>query len=284
MKANVITANQQTFNTSVIEESHQRPVLVDFWAPWCGPCRMLTPILERLAAEGEGDWLLAKVNSDENQQLSRHYGVRGIPNVKLFKDGHVVDEFVGARPKSLIKEFLAKWVTSKLDIQLAEIEAQIGEGELKSSRATLEELMSQEPDNERGHIALARLALAERHPEAAIKHLELISTLGPNHTYAEQLRARARFTRGTEESIAKLEATVKEEPSHLAARLELACAAALAQDYEKAAEQLFYILERNRSFQNGAAHQAMLDLFLLMGEDDPRTKEYRQRLSWLIFA
>jgi putative thioredoxin len=252
---------------------------------------MLTPILERLAAEGEGEWLLAKVNSDDNQQLSRDYGVRGIPNVKLFKDGKVVDEFVGARPKGFVKEFLAKWVTSKLDIEIAEIEAQIGEGELKKSRATLEQLMSQHPDYERGHIALARLALAERHPEVAIKHLELISTIGPNHIIAEQLRAHARFRRGTDtypaksdKSIEKLEATVKEEPSHLAARFELACAAALAQDYEKAAQQLFYILERNRSFQKRAAHQAMLDLFLLMGEDDPRTKEYRQRLSWLIFA
>ncbi|MCA9973986.1 MAG: thioredoxin, partial [Anaerolineales bacterium] len=107
MAENVIfNVDQGSFQQQVIAASHTAPVLVDFWAPWCGPCRMLTPVLERMAQAYGGRFRLAKLNTDENPQLSMQYGVRGIPNVKLFKNGRVVDEFVGAQPEPMVRQFL----------------------------------------------------------------------------------------------------------------------------------------------------------------------------------
>lgn len=284
MKANVIEANEETFMQDVIKKSHETPVLVDFWAPWCGPCRSLTPVLEQLAGEGEGRWLLAKVNSDENQMLARQYNVRGIPNVKLFKDGAVVDEFVGAQPKPGVRRFLQKWITSKLDERLIQVEQLISQQQFKKARSLLEGLVRQERDNEAIRLSLAQLELSEGNAETALSHLEFIPARSPYGALAEQLRAKARFSGAESVSLDTLLANAEVDASNLGLRFELAHAAVSAGDYDLAAQSLLYIIQRERNFEDGAARKAMLDLFVLMGEDDSRTAQYRQQFSWILFS
>lgn len=284
MKANVIEVNEQTFQTEVIERSRHVPVLVDFWAPWCGPCRMLTPVLEQLAAEGEGKWILAKVNSDENPQLAQRYRVQGIPNVKAFREGALVDEFVGVQPRPAIQRFLDKLVPNKLDESVAAAEQAIREGDSEVARVALEEVLAEKPDHERAHLAMARVELAAGNHDAAEAHLEAVPPRGPHGPEAESLQAQLRFAATPDQGEQALQARVAAEPTDLEARYDLARLAARQGEYDTAAQHFLGILEQQRDFKEGAAHQALLDLFVLLGNDDPRTQTYRKRLSWLLFA
>jgi putative thioredoxin len=284
MQPNVIIANEDTFQATVLERSFQTLVLVDFWAPWCGPCRMLTPVLEQLAAAGNGSWILAKVNSDENPRLAQQYGVRGIPNVKAFRDGSVIDEFVGAQPKPVVQRFIEKLLPNHLDESVERAEHLLNDGDLDAARAALEAVLAEKPDHERAHLAIARLEVEERDGQAALVHLGAIPARGRYGRQAEQVRAQARLIPEDPATLEALMVQVEQNPDDLTSLHTLARAAAWEGQYDLAAQQLLRILEKQRDFAGGAAHRDLLDLFVLMGEENPLTREYRQRLGWLIFA
>ncbi|MGH2543108.1 MAG: thioredoxin [Ardenticatenaceae bacterium] len=284
MNSYVIEVGERSFQEDVIERSRGVPVLVDFWAPWCGPCRMLTPVLEQLAAEGNGSWVLAKVNSDENPRLAQRYDVRGIPNVKAFRDGKLVAEFVGAQPRAMVQRFLEQLLPNELDESVSRAEELLSAGKTKLARAALKDVLREKPDHDAAHLAMARVELTESDPQAALAHLDAIPAEGPLGPAAKMLRAQARFSDTQESSVQELAARIDENPADLDSRYELARLAVQRGDYDTAAEQLLYVIEKQRDFRDGAAHQAILDLFTIMGEDDPRTRQYRKKLGMLLFA
>src|SRR5437763_7315895 len=156
-----------TFEDDVIEASFERPVVVDFWAPWCGPCRMLGPLLERLAGDADGAWLLAKVNVDQNPEVAARYGVQGIPAVKGFRDGRVVAEFVGAQAEPTVRRFLERLAPSTADRDVAEGQRLAGLDESAAAESAFRRALAAQPNHPGALLGLGRVLVeSERLAEA----------------------------------------------------------------------------------------------------------------------
>ncbi len=277
----VIEINETNFEREVVQASHHTPVLLDFWAPWCGPCRALTPVLEKLAAEFTGRFVLAKVNADDNQALAMQFGVRGIPSVKLVVEGRVVDEFTGALPEAAIREFLAARLPSAADEMGREAMRVHSAGDSQRALALLEEARALEPDNDR--VALDQVALLAElgHLEQAQTILDALPLLARESQRAQELSARLDFARKAAGAgdTAALEARVADDADDLAARLALAEAWVAQGRYEPALAQLLEVVRRDRRFRDDAARKEMLSVFTLLGDGDELVGRYRRLLA-----
>jgi putative thioredoxin len=269
------------FQEKVIEASRRVPVLVDFWAEWCAPCRVLKPVLEKLAAEYGGRFMLAKIDSDRNQELAANCGVRGIPSVKAFVDGEMVGEFTGALPEAQVRTFIDSMLPSPADpLRIAASEAR-ARGEPEVACSLLADAIALDPANEDAQLDLAEIRIDMRDIEAARAILD--ANEGKDRRRRDALRARLNLaSAGGGADIAALEARVAANAGDLDARLRLANAMALAQDFRPALEQLLEIVRRDRKWNDEAARRMMLDLFSLLGdapEHDDLVREFRIRLA-----
>jgi putative thioredoxin len=269
------------FNQVVIHGSQQAPVLVDFWAPWCGPCRALTPVLEKLADEYKGKFLLVKVNSDENPDLAREYGIRSIPNVKAFVNGQVVDEFLGALPESAVRAFVDRVLPTPAELIRREAVAQAAAGDQERALALLDTAAELEPKNDAVQADRIGLLLdVGRFPEARA----VATGLGPlaaQDPRVTQVLARLQLadTDADRSDPAELEARVLSNPDDLDTRLRLAKLHAGQQRYEPALEQLLEITRRDRSFGDEAGRKTMLAIFDLLENQSELVSRYRKLLA-----
>jgi putative thioredoxin len=264
------------FEGQVTDRSRQVPVLVDFWAPWCGPCRTLGPVLERLAAQADGRWELVKVNVDEHQDLAAAFNISSIPAVKLFVNGEAVDEFVGALPEREIRRFLEKALPSPSAGQLAEAERLLKEGRNGAAAELLESLVAREPGNLAARTLLAQ-ALLTTAPE---RIPALLEPVGPESELADKagaLRTLGRLAHLARQPAALPEARVRE-------RYLAGAAAVRSGDFESALPAFIDVLERDKAYDNAGAKEACKAIFQLLGTQHPLVQRFFRAFSSALHA
>lgn len=283
MAAHSIDVNGENFRQVVLEGSKTAPVVIDFWAPWCSPCRALKPVLEKLAAEYAGKFTLAKINSDENPELAASMGVRGIPAVKAVVNGELVDEFVGALPESQVRAFIERVVPSPSAQAAAQAQAMMAAGNYADALAQLETALSLDPRNESAQIdkleALVKLARLDE----ARAVLDELGPLALEDARVAALRAQLEFAAAPTEDLASMERRIAADAGDLDARLKLARHHAHAGAYEPALQQLIEIVRRDRKFGDDAGRKTMVEIFNLLGPADPLVARYRRELSAALY-
>jgi putative thioredoxin len=269
----VIDVNLSSFQTEVIDRSRRELVVVDFWAPWCGPCRTLGPILERLAGEAAGAWTLVKLNTDDNQPLARKYGIQGIPAVKAFRNGEVVAEFVGALPEGKVREWLETVMPSPATQLAEEAAARLAAGDVQAAAARYAEALALDPGQPDALLFSARDAL-ERHDADGAK------------AAVARIRPRDRLSLAAE--LGRLEfaidaATPPSDGSPAAEQYAEGCARAAAGDWEAALEQFLAMVKEDRAWGDDAGRKAMLRVFDVVGQRSPIADAWRRRLSMELY-
>jgi putative thioredoxin len=279
----VIETNDENFEADVIEHSHEVPVLVDFWAPWCGPCRVLGPTLERLADEYGGEFVLAKLNVDENPGLANQFRVQGIPAVKLFRDGAIASEFTGALPEPMLREFFARFLPSAADKQVqaaAEFEAA---GKAADATQIYESVLESEPNHPKALLGLGRILSAEGNRDRALELLEKIPVIAEERKEADRLIARLQLQGAAPQDLSALRKAVESDPNNFAAAYDLAQALAASGEYEEALQHFLAIVKADRSFRDDGARAAMIQIFEVLGPENPLTDKYRSDLARVLF-
>ncbi|MFE4105447.1 tetratricopeptide repeat protein [Almyronema epifaneia] len=269
-----IDVNSQNFETEVLLQSHEQPVVVDFFATWCGPCQMLKPMLEKLVTEY--DCVLAKVDIDQNPDLANVYGVEGVPDVKFFLAGQVVDGFVGVLPEPQIRDRLAQLgLESALERGLKAIAAAEAAADPETAKRQFAHLMQQYPEDRRLILAGARFLIQQGSYDSAIKLLSAIQpSEAADYRTAVGLQGMAQF----QQAIADIKPDSELDQLYLQG-----AKAAIAQDHETALSYFLQVVERDRRYRDDGGRKAMVALFNLLGDEAALTQAYRRRLMQALY-
>jgi putative thioredoxin len=278
-----IEVSEAEFEAAVLDRSLEIAVLVDFWAPWCGPCRILGPVLEKLAEEYAGDFVLAKVNVDECPSLAGALGIQGIPAVKLFRDGEITSEFTGALPEPAVREFLSRFLPSAADKQAQQAALLEQEGKGAQAKAAYQQILDADPNHAKALLGMGRLLMNEGDGTGALERLEQVSLVADERKEADRLIARIRLAEGGVQDLASLQAKVKAEPKNLVARFDLAQALAGMEQYEEALTEFLTIVKSDRGFQDDGGRKGMVQIFEVLGSDHPLTDRFRSELAAALF-
>ena len=269
-----MTVDVTDFEQQVLQASREGPVLVDFWAEWCGPCRQLGPILEKIAGENGAGFTLAKVNTDHNPEVSQRYGIRSIPAVKLFAGGEVVDEFIGALPEPQVRKWLEKAVPNEAAQRLGEAQEAFDAGHRDQAASILEALLQQDTTNAPVQALLAR-CIAFDDPQRA--HELARQAAQKDATFVPVSQALATLAALDETNACVL----PEDPSRAA--LAAALASLEAGDIDAALAGFVQAVCLNKRYEDGLARRACLALFALLGDKDDLTKKHRRALEMALF-
>ncbi len=261
------------FRTQVLEHSYQIPVLVDFWADWCGPCKILGPVLERLAKHSNGRWALAKVDTEKHTDVAMQYNIRSIPNVKLFVDGKVAAEFVGALPEAMVKQWLQKNLPSKFRKDVEQAEQLLIEDQVHKAQKVLQTVVQNEPDNHKARVMLAQTYLFSDQAKA----IDLIKDIAVASEYYDVAEAMHTFA----SLFGKSPDTLPESPvkqTYLAAIENLR-----ANNFRGALEKFIDVIGTERYYDDDGSRKTCIAIFKILGEENEITGKYRRDFSRALY-
>ena len=279
----IVDVDDRSFERDVLDRSHEIPVVVDFWAPWCAPCRALGPVLERLAGEHRGAFVLAKVNVDEAPAVAQAFRIQSIPAVKAFRDGAEVADFVGAQPEPVVRQFIDAILPTEADRLAAAGDARAAAGDAAGAERSFTDALASDARQPRALFGLARLYVDQGKDSEALPLLDRISPNAPIAREAERLAAQLRTRAGATGDEATFRARVAGTPSDLDTRLALGRLLAAQGKHEDALKELLEIVRRDPHHDDDAARKTMLDLFEILGAQHPLTDRYRGELARALF-
>ncbi len=263
-----IEIDNTNFATEVLKNSHKKPVLVDFYATWCGPCKMLKPILEKLVQEY--DFILAKVDVDQSPDLAQTYGIEGVPDVRIVTHGEVKPGFVGVLSEPKLRNFLGELnLKSELETDIQALRNLIKSGQLKQAKSLLDRLFQKYPNNVSLIIEAAKFLVSLNKLEEAEKLIETIEE--NNRAFYPQVQVVKALIHFKQEAENPGDSTLDQTYAQ-------ACSLTLSDNYEQALELFLDLVSRNRKYKNDGARKAMLAIFNILGDDHPISKQYRKQL------
>lgn len=280
MSEHITNVSSETFEQEVLKRSHEVPVLVDYWADWCGPCRMQLPVLLKLVEEHDGRLLLAKVNTDEERGLSREHGIRSLPTMRLYRNGEVVEEILGAQTESTLRILLDRYVDRPSDALREAALDQHRQGNTASAIDQLERICEEDPSNTRAALDLVELNLAAGRLESAEAGYAALPRDVRDESDGTRLRALLDFSAiaGDTGERAVLEEQLQAAPEDLDVRYRMAAMQVLAGEYEAAMQGFMEIIRQDRTFSDDGGRRALLSVFDLLGNEHELVGSYRRKL------
>ncbi len=274
----------ENFQTMVIDSSARQPVLVDFWADWCNPCQQLTPVLHKLADEYKGAFMLAKVNSDEQGELAAKAGVRSLPTVKLFIDGQIVNEFMGALPESEVRKFLDQYIQSGNGSVIDEAMQAFQQGREQDALDMLNSALADDPQNAGLKIGIAKLVAHQGDFDSASSLIDTLSDEEKEQPDAKELITMIKFTKQLQEAgnPEELQQRLNDNPDDLDAMLKMSHHLTASGNHEAAINLLLQIMQKDRSFEDDAGRKGLIDIFDLLGSENPLVQTYRRKMFTLL--
>jgi len=274
----------ESFEKEVLKASERVPVLVDFWAPWCAPCRVLKPMLEKLADEYQGRFLLAKVNSDEQPQLSAQFGVRGIPNVKAFVDGKLADEFTGALPESGVREFIDRLIPTPAEKLRRTARALVTQGDFDEAERHLRNALALDPANHTVRLDLVELLLA-KNSQAEAEELFAPIPERERDERADRLYSVLALWKKSQQlpALEELQAKLAADPADLHARMALGERLVADHRFEPALAALLEVVRQDRGALRTSARKLMVEVFRLAEDQPELVSEYRKLLAGALY-
>ena len=266
----LIETTFENFEADVLVNSNERPVLVDFWASWCGPCQSIAPILEQLALEYEGKLLVVKVDTDAEQALAQQCGIRSLPTMMIFRDGQPVEQLIGAQGANAIKAALEPFMPRAADSVLPEIEAAREAGDFTGALAAVTAALEADPNDHRLSLLQADIMLDlgdVKGAQSVISGLPVVIATGDD---AKRIEARALLAEHAKQLV---------EDNDIGQRFQQAAGHAVAGDIDEALEVLLELITSHRDWQDGLVRETIVNIFAQLDDDDPRLKTYRTRLA-----